>query len=165
VYIDRWRALAAVVAVQLGPHGSTEGPDEPEQDDRTHRRRHRPQADEQVRRPALPGVITHVAGGKRGAPVSPTAAKLAALCALKHMREDSPTKGMNSNALVFQPTASCEQSVQQIGDAAFTRTFSRPASSSTTSATELSAQASSSTTSATELSAQGGTNLGSSEAG
>ena len=107
-------------------------------------------ADKQPERMDDTGVISHAAGGKRGAPLSPTAAKIAALCA-KHMREGSPTKGTNPDALAFQPTASSGQSVQQIGDAAFTRTFSRPASSSTTSASGRSVH--------------GGTMPGSSDAG
>ncbi|MDC0525614.1 hypothetical protein OAO87_01350 [bacterium] len=48
----------------------------------------------------------------------------------KTMREGSPTRGMNPDALAFQPTAVAAQSGQQFGDAAsFTRTFTRPASS------------------------------------
>ena len=79
---------------------------------------------------------THVfhfaAGGKRGAPLSPAAAKATtAVRALpKKGREGSPEKGLNPSAAAFQPTAAAEQSGQQIGAAAnFTRTFTRPASS------------------------------------
>ena len=65
------------------------------------------------------------AGVKRGASRSPGAAKaIAALRALKHQREGSPSKGMNPNANAFQPLAAAAQSGQQIGDAAnFMGTF------------------------------------------
>ena len=110
-------------------------------------------------------VVSHVAGGKRDAPSTSTAAKLAALLA-KKSREVSPRKGMNPDAIAFRPPASSEQSVQQIGDAAFTRTFSRPASSSTTSQNGSgSHDADDVRPSASGHSAQGGTNSGSSEAG
>ena len=68
---------------------------------------------------------------KRGASRSPGAAKaIAALRALKHQREGSPSKGMNPNANAFQPLAAAAQSGQQIGDAAnFMGNFIRPASS------------------------------------
>ena len=46
--------------------------------------------------------------------------------ASSHPRKD---KGMNPNASAFRPSASPESSVQRVGNAAFTRTFSRPASS------------------------------------
>ena len=77
-------------------------------------------------------VFHFAAGGKRGAPPSPAAAKsLAAVQALpKKGREVSPTKGLNPTAMAFQPSAAAGQSEQQIGDAAdFTRTFTWPASS------------------------------------
>ena len=70
------------------------------------------------------------AGAKRGASMSPGAVKaITALRAMKTARELSPAKGMNPNASAFHPQASAEQSAQQIGDAAFARTFPRPASS------------------------------------
>ena len=75
-------------------------------------------------------VFHFAAGGKRQMPLSPDVAKaIAAARAQKNQREGSPLKGLNPTALAFHPSAAAEQSVQQIGDAAFTRTFSRPASS------------------------------------
>ena len=47
-------------------------------------------------------------------------------------REASPQKGLNPNTPAFQPSASPGQTVLRFGDAAFTWTFTRPASSSTT---------------------------------
>ena len=77
-------------------------------------------------------VFHFAAGGKRGAPLSPAAAKApSAVRALpKKGREGSPEKGLNPSATAFQPLAAAEQSGQQIGAAAnFMRTFTRPASS------------------------------------
>ena len=77
-------------------------------------------------------VFHFAAGGKRGAPPSPAAAKaIAAIRALpKKGREISPVKGLNPNAIAFQFKASAERSAQQIDDAAFMKTFTWPASSS-----------------------------------
>ena len=80
-------------------------------------------------------VFHFAAGGKRGAPRSPAAAKaIAAIRALnvKHAREGSPTKGMNPDAQAFHPPAAAAQSERHFGDAAdFMRTFTWPASSHT----------------------------------
>ena len=79
-------------------------------------------------------VFHFLAGAKHKPPPSPDAAKaIAKIRAQKLQREGSPEKAMNPNATAFQPSASAERSVQQIGAAAFTGTFSWPASSSSTS--------------------------------
>ena len=101
------------------------------------------------------------AGAKRGAAMSPSALKaITALRAMKTARELSPAKGMNPNAFAFHLQASAEQSAQQIGDATFTRTFPRPASSHFNVRGPALTQAGHS-----GPSAHAGTNSGSSEAG
>ena len=85
--------------------------------------------------PVQPERMDDERASKRRPPSSPVAATPTAPRAKQ--RVDSPSEqGLNPNATAFlpNPSASSGRSAQPIGEAAFTRTFSRPASSSSTSA-------------------------------